>query len=207
MSKTNKWFGPVGGILFVAAVLVGNGIFDELDVDPSDSASAVLEQFRVNSDNIQLAGFITVLGLGFLLVFVGHLRNRLREGGAGWAADGFLAGGVAVVAGWLVLIGVQMAGAVAGENGHSEVAQAANDFLWNSMFLFSPGLLAVGIAVAAASFISRTLPIWLGVFGVVVALGSLAPWLGVFVFVLWVLAASIVELIGVFRPATPTDVS
>ena len=66
--------------------------------------------------------------------------------------------------------------------------------------------MAVGIAAAAASFINRTLPLWLGAFAVVVALGALAPWLGVFVFVAWVLATSVVELIRAFRPSTQAEV-
>ena len=206
MSKANKWFGPIGGILFAAAVVVGVSMFAGVDAEPSDSASTVLAQFRTNSDSIQTGALLISLGLGFLLIFIGHLRARMRDGGAGWAADGFLAGGVAVVGGWVVLTGAQLAGGVAGESGHAEVAQGAIDFLWNGTFLFSPGLLAAGIAAAAASLISRAIPIWLGVFAIVVALGALAPWIGIAVFVAWVLAASIVELMRAFRPATAIDV-
>lgn len=105
-----------------------------------------------------------------------------------------------------MVTGVQVAGGVAGEAGHAEVAQGAIDFLWNGSLLFSPGLLAAGLAAAATSFVSRAIPIWLGVFAVVVALGALAPWIGILVFVAWVLAASIVELVRAFRRAIPTDV-
>lgn len=206
MSKASKWFGPIGGILFGIAVVVGMGLSAGVDTEPSDPASTVLAQFRENADNIQTAALLTSLGLGFLLLFIGHLRNRMREGGAGWAADAFLAGGIAVAGGWVVVIGAQLAGGVAGESGHAEVAQGAIDFLWNSSVLFAPGLLAAGLAAAAASFISGTIPKWLGVFAVVVALGALAPWIGIFIFVAWVLAASIAELIRV-QPDTSTDVT
>jgi hypothetical protein len=203
MGKAGKWFGPLSGILFVAAVVAAGGISGELDIEPSDSASSVLAEFRQNADDIQSAALVTMLGLGFLLIFLGHLRTKLRDGGSGWAADGFLAGGVTLASAWIVLLGVQLAGGVAGEHGHAEVAQGAIDFMWEGTFIFTPGLLAVGIAAAAASFINRTLPLWLGAFAVVVALGALAPWLGVFVFVAWVLATSVVELIRAFRPSTP----
>ncbi|MEA2001866.1 MAG: hypothetical protein U9N84_08290 [Actinomycetota bacterium] len=206
MSKANKWFGPIGGILFVVAVIPAVGMFTGVDAEPSDSASTVLSQFRANGDSIQTGALLISLGLGFLLIFIGHLRTRMRDGGAGWAADGFLAGGVAVVGGWVVLTGAQLAGGVAGESGHAEVAQGAIDFLWNGTLLFTPGLLAVGIAAAAASLLSRAIPIWIGVFAVVVALGALAPWIGILVFVAWVLAASIAELVRAFRPAIPADV-
>ena len=76
--------------------------------------------------------------------------------------------------------------------------------VWNSSLLLSPGLLAVGIAAAAASFTSGAIPKWLGVFAVVVALGALAPWIGIVIFVAWVLAVSIAELMPV-RPFSPTN--
>ncbi len=206
MGKAGNWFGPLGGILFVAAVFIAIAVSGEFDSEPSDPAAKVLAEFREKADDIQIAGLLTMLGIGFLLVFVGHLRTKFRDGGAGWASDGFLAGGVILASAWVVLTGVELAGGVAGEHGHAEVAQGALDFIWEGVYIFSPGLLAVGIAAAVVSFTYRTLPVWLGVFGVVVALGALAPWVGIFVFVLWVLAASIVEFIEVLRPATAADV-
>lgn len=202
MGKTGKWFGPLSGILFVAAVVIGGGIFSGIDAEPSDPASRVLAEFRANADDISTATLVTMFGVGFLLLFLGHLRTRLRNSGSGWAADGFMAGGVALAGAWIILSGIQLAGRVAGENGHAEAAQGALDFLWEGVFMFTPGLLAVGIAAAAVSFVDGALPIWLGVFAGLVALGSIAPWVGIFVFVAWILATSIVELIGAFRPET-----
>ena len=206
MGKSGKWFGPLSGILFVAAVVVGGGISSGLDAEPSDSASSVLAEFRENADDIQTAAVLMMLGIGFLLVFLGYLRTKFRDGGSGWAADGFLAGGVALASAGILLVGVLLAGGVAGENGHAEVAQGAIDFMWEGTYIFSPGLLAIGITAAAASFTHRTLPIWLGVFAVVVALGALVPWLGILVFLAWALLTSLVELIGAFRPATAAEV-
>ena len=213
MGKASKWLGPLSGILFVAAVVIGGNFFGGLDAEPSDSANKVLAEFRKNAGDIQTAAVSMMFGIGFLLVFLGHLRTKFRDGGSGWAADGgsgwaadgFLAGGVALASAWIVLVGVQLAGGLAGESGHAEVAQGAIDFLWNSAYLFTPGLLAVGITAAAASFSNRVLPTWLGVFAVVVAVGALAPWIGIFIFILWVLAASIVELIRAFRPETAVE--
>ena len=115
MGKASKWFGPLSGILFVVAIAVGVGISGEIDSEPSDPASSVLADFRENADDIQLGAMFSVLGIGFLLVFLGHLRTKLRDGGAGWAADSFLAGGVVLAAAMTVFIGVQLAGATAGE--------------------------------------------------------------------------------------------
>ena len=205
MDRASKWFGPLSGILFVAAIVTAIAVVGEFDSQPSDSASTVLAEFRDRADDIQTAALLTMLGIGFLLIFLGHLRTRFRDGGAGWAADGFLAGGVVLASSWILLVGVQLAGGVAGEHGHTEVAQGALDFFWEGTLIFSPGLLAVGIAAAVASFAYRALAIWLGVFAVVVALGALVPWIGIFVFVLWVLATSIVEIIRAVRPATAAE--
>ena len=194
MDIARRFFGPISGIVFATAIFGAEAVVGGFDTEPSDSASTVLAELREKSDEVQLAGFMTMLGAGLLLVFLGHLRTSFREGGAGWAADGFFAGGVAMVSAWIVLVGVQLAGGVAGESGHPEVAQGAIDFMWEGSLLYSPGLLAVGATAAVVSLVHRVLPVWLGVFAVVVALGALAPWVGVFVFVLWVLAASIVEL-------------
>lgn len=206
MGNASKWFGPLSGLLFVAAVFASIAVVGEFDSEPSDSATNVLAEFRDKADDIQTAGLLTMLGIGFLLVFLGHLRTKFREGGAGWAADGFLAGGVVLASSWIVLEGIQLAGGVAGEHGHAEVAQGALDFMWEGVYIFSPGLLALGIAAAVVSFTYRAVPIWLGVFAVVVALGALAPWVGIFIFVLWALATSIVEIIRASRPVTMTDV-
>ncbi len=207
MGKASKWFGPLSGVLFVVAVVVGGVISGGVDSDPSDSASSVLAELRESADDIRAGAFLTMLGIGFLLIFLGHLRTKFRDGGAGWAADGFLAGGVVLAAAMIVFVGVELAGAVAGDHGHAEVAQGAVDFLWNGTVMFSPGLLAVGITAAVASFTYRILPVWLGVLAVLVALGALAPWIGIVIFGVWVLAASIVELISASRPEITADVS
>jgi hypothetical protein len=195
MRTTGKWLGPLSGILFAGAVVVAGGIFGGTDREPSDSASAVLAEFREKADDIGISALVTMLGIGFLLIFVAHMRTKFRDAGAGSAADGFLAGGIALAGAFIAVTGVQLAGRVAGENGHAEVAQGANDFLWESVFLFTPGLLVLGITAAIVSFSSRVLPTWLGVFALLVAVGALAPWMGIFVLIAWVLAASIVELI------------
>jgi hypothetical protein len=206
IGKVGKWLGPVSGILFVASVVAGGAISGEIDAEPSDSATRVLAEFRQNADDIQLAAFLGMLGVGFLLILVGHLRTKFRDGGAGWAADAFLAGGVALAGSMIVMTGLRLAGGVAGEHGHAEVAQGVIDFMWEGTFIFSPGLLAVGIAAAAVSFAYRMLPTWLGVFAVVVALGAVAPWIGIFIFGAWVLAVSIFEITQVSRPAMAADV-
>lgn len=206
MGNVSKWLGPLSGVLFVAGLVAGGAVSAELDSEPSDSASRVLAEFREEAGDIQLAAFLGMLGVGFLLIFLAHLRTKFRDGGAGWAADAFFAGGLALAAATIVMTGVRLAGGVAGEHGHAEVAQGVVDFMWEGVFIFSPGLLAVGIAAAAVSLVYRMLPTWLGIFAILVALGALAPWMGIFVFAAWVLAVSIFEFTQISRPAVAADV-
>lgn len=105
----------------------------------------------------------------------------------------------------IVLIGVELAGAEAADRGHAEVAQGAVDFLWNGALLFSPGLLAVGITTAIASFFYRILPIWLGALSTVVALGALVPWIGIVIFGVWILAAGLADAVQAIRHPTTAD--
>jgi hypothetical protein len=207
MDKVDRWIGPVSGVLSIVGFVGGSSISGEVDAEPTDSARTVVAEFREISDDILLGRLVSLLGIGFLLIFVGHLRTKFRDGGAGWAADGFLAGGIAIAGAMVIFVGVELAGAEAADRGHAEVAQGAVDFLWNGTLLFSPGLLAVGTTGAVASFSYRILPLWLGGLAVVVALGALAPWIGILVFGIWVLAASVVETVQAFRQTTAANAS
>lgn len=204
MDRVRTLVGPLSGILFVFAVVV-RVIIGSFDAEPSDSAGSVLAELRESADDITVGVWIGMLGVGFLLIFIAHLRTKLRDGGASWAADAFLAGGVVLAAALTVVAAIELAGATAGDHGHTEVAQGAVDFLWNITLILSPGLLAVGIAAAVASFSHRALPTWLGGFAILVAVGAVVPWIGIIVFVVWVLAASIVEIVYASRTPAAAD--
>lgn len=113
---------------------------------------------------------------------------------------GPIAGLVFLAVAAMVDTGIDLMGSVAAEHGHEAVAQAANDFTWNVVLLYSPGLLAIGLAAASAGLRRRGLPRWLGAFGVLVAVGAAMPWIGVLVGLAWMLALSITELVA--GPAT-----
>lgn len=205
MGKTINWFGPLCGMVSVVAVV--SGAFVGGDVEPFGPANTVLAEFRDKADDIRLGSIISVFGMGLFLVFLAYFRTKLRDRGGSWAADGFFAGGVVWVAAIIVFVGVQLTGAEAGDNGHAAVAQGAADFLWTGTWILSPGLLAVGISAAAASFAYRALPTWLGIFAILVAVSAIVPWGGIFIFTLWVLAASIAELVTTARAEPVAETS
>ena len=203
MSNPTKFIGPLAGIPFILAGVVGLNVSGGVDIDPARSGNTVLAEFAENSDDIKLGAYLGMFGVGFLLIFFGHLRSRIRDGGATWAADGLMAGGIVLAVAMIIRAAAEITGAEAGDYGHTEVARGAADFLWVGALIFTPGLLAIGISAAVASLAHRVLPVWLGAFALLVALGAVMPWVGVVVFVGWVLAASIYELVVAFRPEAP----
>ena len=205
MSTATKWLGPVSGLAAMAAVIVGQGISGNIDSEPSDSSSAILAELRAEADDMRLGVIFGVLAIGLLLIYIGHLRTTFHEKDAAWAGNVFAAGGVALVSALLIFVAAEVTGAEAGRQGHAEVAQGVIDFNWNGAWLFSPGLLAAGVGVAVASFSSQVLPRWLGGFGVLVAVSAIAPWVGVPIFALWVIAASIHELVSLVQDRHGTE--
>jgi hypothetical protein len=200
MGKASKWFGPLSGLVFVILFVVGAGVSGDADVEPSVSASTALAELADNADQTKLGAYIFLLGLGFFLFFVAYLGDHLRSNGGGWWGTAFFGGGVALTAGLIAMTLLELGGAVAAENGDAETAKMVVDFLWELSVTWTAPLLVMGVAAAVVILGQRALPQWLGWFAVVVALGALMPWIGLFVFGLWVLVVSIVQLLAARRP-------
>lgn len=188
--------GPIAGLVFGATVIVQSILAGSVGSEPTDSATDMVEAYLNPENDIEIAAIVAMLGLGVLFVFLPHERDRMRARGASWEADTLVLGFVSIAVATILDTGVDLMGWVGAEHGHEAVAQAANDFGWNITWLYTPGLLAVGLAGASAGLASRGLPRWLGIFGAVVCVGALMPWIGLFVLLVWVLALSITELIG-----------
>ncbi len=84
MGKVLNWFGPVSGILFVVAVVVGRAISGDTGSEPSDSASSVLAELRESADDVRTGAFIAMLGL-----FVAPLWRRTDLCRPACRPDGF----------------------------------------------------------------------------------------------------------------------
>ena len=187
--------GPVAGLLFIASVVVSTILFGEIGAEPSDPASEVVADYLDPEQDIEAAALVAMLGIGPLLVFLPIQRDRMRRRGATWEAETLVLGFAFLALATMVDTGVDLMGRVGAEHGHEAVAQAANDFTWNVVWLYSPGLLAIGLAATSAGLRHRGLPRWLGAFGAVVAVGAVMPWIGLFVGLVWMLALSIYELV------------
>ena len=195
------WLGPISGLLFFAAVLGSAAVFGGFDffggveVSPSNSPQTLLDAIRAKDDAIYNSSLIMLLGIGFLGFFIADLRIRANKAGLGWPSEAFTIGGVLIGAAWLILLGLQLTAHVMGDYGHTESVQVVIDLLWLSFWLFLPGLFVFGVAAAVAGLRSGFHPVWLGVIGVLVALTAFLPWDGLFVFVTWVAAASVLQLL------------
>lgn len=199
------WLGPVSGLLFFVAVLVSAAVFGGFDffggveVTPSQSPQGLLSAVRAKDEAIYNSSLIMLLGIGFLGFFIADLRVRAEKAGLGWPREGFLIGGAWIGTAWLAILGLQLAAHVVGDYGHSESIQVVIDLLWLSFWLFLPGLLVFGASAAVAGLRREYHPVWLGLIGVLVALTAFLPWDGLFVFVAWVGAASILQLSRILR--------
>jgi hypothetical protein len=203
-----RWLGPVSGLLFFAAVLVSAAVFGGFDffggveVEPSYPPAELLAAIQAKDGAILSSSLVMLIGLGFMGLFLADIKVRADESGLGWPSQGFVVGGVLIGAAWLVYLMLQMTAQLVGDEGHIDSVVTIIDLLWVSFWLFLPGLLIVGVSAAVAGLRSSLHPVWLGVIGVAVALTAFLPWDGLFVFVAWVTAASILHLVT--KPAQPS---
>lgn len=200
MEKVTKWVGPLSGLLFVVLLFVGISISGGHGAEPSDSASVALQDFADNADEIRVGSILLMVGVAFFLFFAAYLRDQFRSKDAGWWPSAFLAGGVVLTSALVTIALLDLGGAVAAENGDAEVVKAVIDFQWEMAITWAAPLLVMGAASAVVILGRGVLPQWLGWFAILVALGALVPWIGFLVFLAWVLAVSIVQLLAARRP-------
>jgi hypothetical protein len=201
--RTWGWIGPVSGILFVIVATVAVVLTGEMgDVDPDDPAREIARELTDKHDDIQLSFFLFGLALFFFLVFLGFVRDyfsRVSPEGT-WLVSVFWAGALAYVAAFLVQGFAQQALFVIDDYRRDPVmAKTLYGLGWNSLWLLSPGILAMAGAATILTFRHRVLPLWLGVFSILAFLSALLPWIPLLP--LWVLLTSIVLLVRMRRPS------
>lgn len=135
-------------------------------------------------------------------MFLGYLRDYLgrvdREGA--WLVSVFWAGGLAFATGILILGFAQQALFAIDDYSQEEVmAKTLFTLGWNSLFLLSPGILAMSGAAAVLTLRHGVLPKWLGWLSIVVVVGAVMPWVPLFP--VWVLLTSITLLVRMRRSA------
>jgi hypothetical protein len=203
-------FAPLSGVAFVVFALAGAIV--ESSGEPSDFPGDVREivsYYTDHSSSILVGAYLGLLGVVFLIWFVGVLRARLRvaEGVDGSASAIAFGGGVAAAA---MALGVHAtnAGAAfrADEDNRIAPGQATALFDLQSGF-FIAFAFALAVLIAATAVVAlRTgaLPRWIGYLSAVFAIGLIEPfanWLFVIASPLWFLPVSILLYL---RPAERT---
>jgi hypothetical protein len=212
MNDRHARYGAATGALFVLLVIVGFAVTPK----PPEADASVSEVFEYFSDKQNALHAVQLIfgAAGFLFIwFMGTLRNSLAaaEGGEGRLATTAFGGGLIAVATLMVGFALQATATLHPlENGPD---------LTHALFDASLIVPAVGAPAAAVFFAanglsilrSGFLPAWLGWLGLVTAIfnlmgisavytdsgvfaadGLLGFFIGFFLFMVWILAASIV---------------
>ena len=185
MQRRVPW---IAGIVF-GVVSIGVGVMTPgFDVEPTTGSVGLVDDVIGNAEMRAAAVFVSMLAIPLLIVFAAEMRGRL----AGWTADAFMAGAVLIGVAAVVTGGVaQMAASIEGVPEEAVLARLIVVYDWNTATLFIPGILAMGASAAIGGAGDGGLPRWLVVGATIVAVSSLAPWIGVPILVMWVLAASV----------------
>jgi hypothetical protein len=200
----------LGGIAAIAfAVLFVVGFLLVSDTPEGDESNAQWLRYYADSDNrrmIVIGAFVLTLAAVAFLVFLGVLRERLRNTGSGleWVGTTAFASGLLFVAMLAVATLGTGSAAASVEFGDSPLVRDADvlrtfeSLGFGALVLFgaaSAGLLIVTSSVAASR--GALLPRWLVVtgyvVGVIVILGGLL-FIPLALFVLWMIAVGIVLL-------------
>ena len=195
--------GALTGAVFVGLTVVGFAIAGEPSAKLSDSAPAIAGAFEERADQAVVGILVGLAGLAFFIFFLGFLRERLRRSSDGveWLISAAYGGGLVAV-GMLLLqavLGLATTDA-SGYDTEPAVAKTIFALLWNYIWVLAPPLFALSAGASAVIIRTAALPKWTGWVGLFAAVTMLMPWIGLFVFLIWVLLLSVVLSVQAWRP-------
>lgn len=193
--------GAVSGLIAVGLLVWSSAVFVGATSSPEDPDSVVLSELIESGVDADVSTQIAMFAIPFLVVFGGFVADRFRRHGlAGWVGSTFLTGTVLLGVAFMLIGGVgQMASTLGGIPGDVGIARFVVVFGWNSTTLFTPAILATGAMAVIATVEAGALPRAVGYGAGLVAVSSLAPWIGIFLLMLWVAAASL--MLTIEKPA------
>jgi hypothetical protein len=203
--NSREWLVPLVTGLGFAVLLIISFIVSGDPKSADDGPAQVAQWYRDNKDSAEIGSFIGVVAGGFLIFFGAYLR-KVFEPGAGLMLAILPLIAVAIVAVGGAIDGMLMFAA----------AEAADDIpapeiqtiqaIWDNDFLpFLLGVLVFNWSVGLAVLRSGALPKWLGwwgiVFGVITLAGPIG-FIGAPGAALWILIASVMLSMQARRPTT-----
>jgi len=201
--NSHEWLVPLVTGLGFAVLLIISFIVSGDPKSADDGPAQVAQWYRDNKDAAEIGSFIGVVAGGFLIFFGAYLR-RVFEPGAGLMLSILPLIAVAIVAVGGAIDGMLMFAA----------AEAADDIpapeiqtiqaIWDNDFLpFLLGVLVFNWSVGLAVLRSGALPKWLGWWGIVFGVLTLAGpigFIGAPGAALWILIASVMLSMRARRP-------
>lgn len=186
--------GAASGLVAMVLLVWSSAMFSGVQANPEDSDAAIFAELVEAGDDAASATFVTMLAIPFLVAFGGFVADRFRRHGTpGWIGSVFVSGTVLLGASFMLIGGVgQMASTLEGVPGAEGIARHIVIYGWNSVYLFVPGILAIGASAVLATVDSGALSRPLGYSAVVVGAAAFMPWIGILVLVLWIAVASVV---------------
>ena len=156
------------GAIYVALLMVGSGLATG-NGDPQDGPT-ILAHLRHGRTLTETVGVtMEVLGFAVFLVFLGYLYRVLRraEGAEGWGAAVALGAGLVTTAVKLAAATAMLASKAHPDQLTPDLARVLND-IGGGGFVISGYLYGIFVVAAAGSaFVSRALPRWLTISGLV----------------------------------------
>ena len=165
--RTNR-FAAATGAIYVALIMVGSGLATG-NGDPQDGPT-ILAHLRAGRTPVETVGVtMEILGFALFLVFLGYLYRVLRraEGTEAWGAAVALGAGLVTTAVKLAAATAMLASEAHPDQLTPDLARVLND-IGGGGFVISGYLYGIFVLAAAGSaVVSRALPRWLAISGLV----------------------------------------
>ena len=188
---------PLGGILFVVALIVGLFVLSSGSPDVNDSAQTITTYYTDHHQKAEFAVGVIAVGLVFLVIFFACLHGRLKaaeSSGNLWSTV-MAIGAAAGIGAFLVAGSTHVALADGGTHGLApDVMVALNTLDSDSLLAFVFGFGMVLLGVAGATLTTGGLPKWVGWVALVLGIACFTPvwWAGMGLGLIWIIVVSIV---------------
>jgi len=199
MIRLEQWGGAVSGLAAALLLIAGTIVSDINELVPvTASSSTIASTFVAQRTNLLIGTYLSLLGVFFLVCFLGYLKLFLQQaaGESSWLVTVAFGGGLVACA--MLLLAAHFSQAFTVLPTYSEETQVAKALYvleWNSYLLVeAPALAALVMATAAIGFTRKVLPWWLTAWGgllTFILLSPVLPGSGVTLTFLWLGVLSI----------------
>jgi hypothetical protein len=177
MRNDRSWFAPLTGAAFVVLVIVAFAIGGEPPNAKDDSAQEIAKFYGDNEGKVILGAALAAIAATLFVFFGGYLRSVLREGeGEGGILSAVaLAGTIIFATGLAIDSSLTFALADTADDIDPAAVEALNAYWENDFVPFAVGLQTLMFAVGLSALRRGTLPKWVGVIAILIAVVAVTP--------------------------------